>query len=145
MIAAVLDANLIVSGMLVLGGIPNRILAAFANVFQCVSSSVVVTEVLRALNRDRIRRKYSVDPAEVERLRIFLESRPVSVAITARVHGVATHPEDDLILATAVSGQADFLVTGDRHLLALGSYQRVQIVTPRDFLAILEEARDERG
>jgi predicted nucleic acid-binding protein len=42
-----------------------------------------------------------------------------------------------VILATAVSARADYLVTGDRQLLALGEYQGVQMVTPRDFLAIL--------
>ena len=62
----------------------------------------------------------------------------VSVPVTAQVQGVATHPEDDLILATAISGNADYLVTGDRQLLALGSYGGVRIVTPRDFLAILD-------
>jgi predicted nucleic acid-binding protein len=53
------------------------------------------------------------------------------------VQGVASHPEDDLILATAVSAQADYLVTGDRQLLALGEYQGAQIVTPRAFATIL--------
>jgi putative PIN family toxin of toxin-antitoxin system len=138
-IAAALDANTIVSGMLVTEGNPRRVVdAAYAGAVRCISSSVIVAEVLTTLGRGRVLRRYDIDPAEVERLREFLESRPVSVEITARVEGVATHPEDDLILATAVSGQADYLVTGDRQLLALGSYQGVTIVTPRDFLAILE-------
>jgi putative PIN family toxin of toxin-antitoxin system len=138
-IVAALDANMIVSGMLVTVGISSKIIdAAYADVFRCVSSSVIVSEVFRTLGRDRVLRKYRVAQVRTERLREFLESRPVSVDITVEVHGVATHPEDDLILATAVSGQADYLVTGDRQLLALGSYQGVQIVTPRNFLAILE-------
>ena len=58
--------------------------------------------------------------------------------MTAEVHGVATHPEDDLILATAVSAKADYLVTGDKKLRELGSYQGVSIVSPREFLDILE-------
>ncbi len=58
--------------------------------------------------------------------------------ITVTVQGVASHPEDDLILATAVSARADYLVTGDRQLLALGTFQGVQIVSPRDFVAILD-------
>jgi predicted nucleic acid-binding protein len=64
----------------------------------------------------------------------------VAVEITVEVRGVATHPEDDLILATAISARADYLVTGDRQLQALGSYQGVQIVSPRQFLTILQAA-----
>jgi uncharacterized protein len=83
------------------------------------------------------RRKYPLEAAELERLRRFLESDGVRVPISITVSGVASHPEDDLILATAVSAQADYLVTGDRQLLALGEYQGVQIVTPRDFATTL--------
>jgi putative PIN family toxin of toxin-antitoxin system len=56
------------------------------------------------------------------------------------VTGIATHPEDDLILATAVAGHADYLVTGDQQLLALGEFQGVRIVTPAAFLALLGAA-----
>jgi predicted nucleic acid-binding protein len=93
---------------------------------------------LRAFDRDRVRRKYPLDADDIGRLRRFLESDTVRTPITADVLGVATHPEDDLILATAVSAQADYLVTGDRHLLALGMFHGVQIVSPREFLTILD-------
>jgi uncharacterized protein len=53
------------------------------------------------------------------------------------VSGVASHPEDDLILATAASGAADYLVTGDRQLLALGTFYEVRIVSARQFLDTL--------
>jgi putative PIN family toxin of toxin-antitoxin system len=117
---------------------PARILLAALNgLFRCLASDVIVSEVFRTLGRDRVRRKYRLDPARISEIRTFLESRPVLVPITAAVHGVASHPEDDLILATAVSAQADYLVTGDRQLLALGESQGAQIVTPRHFATIL--------
>jgi putative PIN family toxin of toxin-antitoxin system len=137
-IRAVLDANILVSAILVPAGIPARILlAAFAGVFSCLASEVIVSEVLTTIGRDRVRRRYRVDPSWLSQVQRFLESRPVLVPITVDVRGVASHPEDDLILATAVSAQAEYLVTGDRQLLALGQYQGVQIVTPRDFATIL--------
>ena len=58
--------------------------------------------------------------------------------ITVTVNGVATHPEDDLILATALSGQVDYLVTLDQQLLRLGSYGGVAMVSPAAFLSILD-------
>lgn len=57
------------------------------------------------------------------------------------MQGIATHPEDDLILTTALSGGAAFLVTGDHGLLRLGSYEGVSIVTVRAFLAMLPGLR----
>jgi predicted nucleic acid-binding protein len=96
-----------------------------------------VREVFRTLGSHRIRRKYPIDEIDAVRLRAFLESDLAYTPITVHVSGVATHPEDDLVLATAVSAEADYLVTGDRHLLSLGQYQGVRIVTPRDFAAIL--------
>ena len=44
---------------------------------------------------------------------------------------------DDKIVATAVAARAEFLVAGDRHLLALGQYGPIRILTPRRFLDML--------
>ena len=139
MIRAVLDTNTLVSAILVPGGLPARILlAAYANVFLCFSSAVIISEVIRTLGRERIRRKYRLDPGIISRIEAFLSSDPVRVPLTASVRGVASHPEDDLILATALSARADYLVTGDRQLQALRSYEGIQVVSPREFAAILD-------
>lgn len=139
MTTAVLDANTLVSGVLVPQGIPSRLLdAAYARTFVCFSSDAIVAEVVRTLTSERIARKYQVEPATVDRLRGFLESHEVAVPITVQIHGVATHPEDDVILATVLSAGADYLVTGDRQLQKLENYQGVRIVSPRDFLLILQ-------
>lgn len=66
-------------------------------------------------------------------IRLRARLTPLSI----EVHGIATHPEDDLILATALSAPVDYLVTGDRKLQALGVYQGVAILTSRAFLDLL--------
>jgi predicted nucleic acid-binding protein len=58
----------------------------------------------------------------------------IIVPITVDIHGIASHPEDDLVLATAISASADYLVTGDALLLSLGFFRDVQISSPRQFL-----------
>lgn len=55
-----------------------------------------------------------------------------------KVSGLASHPADDLVLDTAVSAGATYVVTGDGPLLRLGVVQGVTIVSPRHFLEILE-------
>ena len=59
--------------------------------------------------------------------------------VTARVSGIATHPEDDVILATAESAQAHYLVTGERKLQRLGAYKEVKILSPSAFLVLRNE------
>ena len=54
------------------------------------------------------------------------------------LRAVPDDPKDDMVVATAVAAKADYLVTGDRrHLLPIGSYEGIQIVTPRQFLDLL--------
>ena len=43
-------------------------------------------------------------------------------------------PDDNKVLETAVVGKCDFLITGDKDLLTLGGYNRIQIVAPAEFL-----------
>ncbi len=56
------------------------------------------------------------------------------------VKGVATHWEDDLVLAAAIAGEADYLVTGDRTLRALQVFGGVRIVSVHEFLDELDAA-----
>lgn len=61
------------------------------------------------------------------------------VAVTSQIAGIASHAEDDLILATAIDGHADYLVTGDAHLRKLEIVRGVAIVSPREFLTVLTQ------
>lgn len=140
MIRAALDANILISGTIVTVGISGQLVdAARARHFVLVTSRPIIDEAIRNLSRDRIRRRYNITPDEIARLRVLLEEEAVLTPLTVQVHGVATHPEDDLILATALSGQANYLVTGDRQLLNLGTYQGVAILSPRAFLVLLAQ------
>lgn len=104
--------------------------------YEMVISEHILVEVERTLTKPYFSRYLT--PADqihaIESLRIDA----TVVEITVVVQGVATHPEDDLILATAMSGQVDYLVTNDRQLLRLGEYQGVRIVNAGEFLSILD-------
>ena len=57
------------------------------------------------------------------------------VQITNTLKGISADPEDDKIIECAVVGSATHIVTGDKHhLLPIGSYQGIPIVTAADFL-----------
>jgi uncharacterized protein len=54
---------------------------------------------------------------------------------------VCRDPDDDWVLATAVAGEADVIVTGDKDLLVLKRHQGIPIVTPRGFFELLQRKR----
>ncbi len=139
MIAAVLDTNVLAPALRGLGNPDNRLGELLrrwqAGDFELIVSRPILDELRRTLANAYFARSLTAD--QRRRAIDVLERRALLVSITVEVHGVATHPEDDLILATAVSATADFLVTGDEKLLQLGSHRGVAIITPRAFLDVL--------
>lgn len=103
--------------------------------FELILSDHLFEEVERTLAKRYFRERLS--PERIADFLKMLAAEATFVALTETVVGVATHPEDDLVLATAASAHADFLVTGDHDLLRLGSFRGTVIVRPRDFLAML--------
>jgi putative PIN family toxin of toxin-antitoxin system len=64
------------------------------------------------------------------------------VAITNTLKAVEADPNDDKVLECAVVAKAAYIVTGDRrHLLPMGSYQNIGIVSAADFLALMSSGR----
>ena len=136
---AVLDANVLVSGIVGLprgNSVPGEILRRwYTDWFELALSTPILSEAIRTLTKSYFSQR--VAPVERQRaLTVFLR-RATIVVPTVAVRGVATHPEDDLVLSTAFCAGADYLVTGDKQLQALGNFQGVAIVSPRDFLDLL--------
>ena len=56
------------------------------------------------------------------------------VELKTKIAAIEEDPTDNIFLACAIDGEADYIISGDHHLLDLGSYEGVQIVRPKDFL-----------
>ena len=142
MIRAVLDTNVLASGLVRSNpqAAPVQLLDAWRDQrFELIYSDEILSELERTLQSPYFARRLSNERIEHDLL--LLADEATFAQPTASVSGVATHAEDDLILATALSASADYLVTGDTKLQALGSYRGVQIVSPRTFLELLEQGR----
>ena len=72
----------------------------------------------------------------VEILAGVSESIPV---IKDVIPTVTRDPKDDYLLAYAMVGEADYLVTGDEDLLVLGKVSQVKIIKPRDFVEVIRD------
>jgi predicted nucleic acid-binding protein len=68
----------------------------------------------------------------------LLRRDAVHTPIMTQVIGIAPTLADDLVLATAVSGEADCLITGDRQFRAINTFRGVKFLTPREFCELLE-------
>jgi putative PIN family toxin of toxin-antitoxin system len=104
--------------------------------YTIVISDHIIEEVRFALSKPFFVSRLAPEVAET--LLVDLEQKADKVDISQSVEGVATHWQDDLVLATALSGHADVLVTGDRELLNLDQPFPFRIISPQEFLSMLE-------
>jgi putative PIN family toxin of toxin-antitoxin system len=142
MFRAVLDANVVVSALIRPEGPCGRILdrvARRAGVRAVVSPSIL-DEYRRSLDYPKVRRRLRLPPAEVsawvDALALVADVVPDERAVVV----VASDPDDDKYFSAALEGRAKHVVSGDRHLLDIGAYEGVRVVTPRDFLDLLERS-----
>src|SRR4051812_21122000 len=140
MIRAVLDTNVLASDALGLTGKmtpPALLLHQWrAGRFQLVISEYIEEELRKALAQPYF--THRIRSQDRELFLILLTKVAERVAIRHRVTGVATHPEDDPILATTLSAQADYLVIGDRRLRErVPTFRRIPLIVAAEFLDIL--------
>jgi putative PIN family toxin of toxin-antitoxin system len=139
MIRAVLDASILVSAVSSPQGKPGQIVRSLVEdrSFALILSPELSAELERALFYPRIRERIRATDDEIRQWVASLSVIAEVVTPTVVVSVVDADPDDDKYVAAALEGRAHYLVSGDTHLLDLTSYQDVQIVTAREFLAIL--------
>ena len=136
MIRAVFDTNVLVSARLSLLGNPARCLA-LANLRQI--ESITCQPILDEFV-EKLISKFDYEPSRAaeaaEQVRKI--SRLVELGEMPRL--VPDDPDDDKIVQCALVGGASHIVSGDKHLLALKSYQAIGILRPADFLSLAAAA-----
>ncbi len=144
---AVLDTNVIISGLMGVSGPPRNIIDAWLDDrFTLVTSLPLVRELAYVLAYPRIAERLRSSQAEVDFLVAAMLTQAEVVPGALTLPGVARDPKDDAVVACAVEGAAGFVVSGDEELLGLCVYQDVEMITPRGFVDILEKAiRRKRG
>jgi len=135
---AVLDTNILCSALLTPGGPTDRLYGAWREGrFQLMTSEEQLEEFRRVARYPRLRTFIEPSAAgamhnELRRLAVLIVKLPVVDA--------SADPADNFLLAMAQAGEADVLVTGDKHdLLSLKVFQRTRIITARQFLTRLGE------
>jgi uncharacterized protein len=140
---AVLDTTVLVSAFLNPnpGGVSFEVLRfAKDGTYALWVSDDILDEVAQTLiTHERIRRRYSYpDAAIVEFCKEV--SRLATVVGDLPAIEIVRDPNDDMILACAIAAGADYLVTRDKDLLALGTHEAVRVIKPEAFLQVLRSA-----
>jgi uncharacterized protein len=121
------------------GGKPAEVIkAAEQGKVRLFTSEEIVREISHVLNYPKLRKVYQAEEMCHEELIEAILKIVRFVKVTRRVKVVLEHPADDKFIECALEAKADYIVSGDRHLLKVGAYKKIQIVSVNEFLRVLE-------
>ncbi len=132
----VLDINVLVSAMITKGKPKELWLKAVRKEFDTISSRKIISDFLQVISRKKFQR-YVKERDVVDFLEAFNATAKL-VDVKSKLRVVKQDPDDDVILATAYDGHADYIVSGDKHLLALKEFKSIRIVTVDEMFKILK-------
>jgi putative PIN family toxin of toxin-antitoxin system len=138
--SVVVDTTVLISGFITPEGVSANLLeqARAGACTLCLSREIIEEMRSRLLYRRRIRERYQYADAGVQQHCDDLEVACRLITDLPPVTGVVRDPNDDMVVACALKADADYIVTRDKDLLSLGTYEGIRIVTPRQFLDLLD-------
>jgi len=138
----VLDTNVWVSAM-IWGGSPASVIrAAEDDRIVIIISEAIVEEIAHILAYHRLREIYEEVAVKREELVETVLRIGKIVEVKTRLNIVREDSSDNKFLECALDGGADYVVSGDEHLLRIGHYQRIRIVSVIQFLEILDKSKN---
>jgi putative PIN family toxin of toxin-antitoxin system len=133
MVRVVADTNVFISALM-FGGLPGTFLdLALLQSFRLVTSPALLDEL-----DEKLRLKFGLSPNDADLVRAQLQSSAVVVKPTVILAVIKDDPDDNRVLECAAAGEANYIVSGDRHLLQLRSYEGIPILTVRQFMDAVE-------
>ena len=125
----VLDTNVLPSA-LVFGGRPRQVIELLARgLIDVVISEEILTEMRR-----HVTNKFPAFTDDLVKFEILLEQDSETVRLGSITITLCRDPDDNRIIETAVLGSCNYIVSGDKDLLILKTYEDIQILKPAEFL-----------
>lgn len=134
-IRAVIDTNVVVSALL-FEGVSGKLIPLWQNnQIKPLVSKQIIGEYITVLAYP----KFALTEGEIHFL-VYNEILPyVDVVLPETTDAIVyADPSDDKFIHCAISGKAKYIISGDRHLLSLGQYRRIKIITPSELLSVID-------
>lgn len=144
MLRAVLDTNIIVSGAIMDRGDPFQILKSWEKGdFVVIVSEPILQEIDRVFHYSHIKNKKHLNERDIKTILHTLRRYGFNTPAEIQIEAIPEDPEDNKFITAAVEGEASYIVSGDRHLKKLESYRGIKIVSPSEFVQVLDEQYSE--
>ena len=128
---AIIDTNVFVSGIFWEGNFCSQIIDKWKNKkFELVSSMDILKEFAETLRNFKIQ----MSDEMIEEWRNLIIESSVIINPKIKLNVIKEDPDDNKFLEAGISGNADLIISQDKHLLKLKSYQGIKIITPKEFL-----------
>jgi putative PIN family toxin of toxin-antitoxin system len=129
----VLDTNIFISGIF-WTGCPHKIIESWkGGKFALITSTDIISELVKVLGDFKIRLP---DDAIREWADLIVENSEI-VEPKERIDAVKDDPDDNMFIEAAVAGNADYIISQDKHLLRLRQFRKIRIITPEEFDKII--------
>ena len=125
----VLDTNVLISAIFWRGA-PYKIIV---NALKKKYSLCLSTEILNELE-EKLRLKFKFPENKIEDHIEIIKEYGIIIRPTVRTNAVKEDPDDNKVLECAVEGKADYIISGDNHLLKIKEFNGIKILTPKEFL-----------
>jgi putative PIN family toxin of toxin-antitoxin system len=130
----VIDTNIIVSGIIQKKGYPYNVVKSWENGnIILITSLKLIDEVKKVFFYPKIKEKFKLEYSEINHVVQNLLKYSVTITNLPVINFIKTDPSDNIILSTAEEGKANFIITGDSHLLTLKNYKGIEIITAKHF------------
>ncbi|MBM4402420.1 MAG: putative toxin-antitoxin system toxin component, PIN family [Candidatus Cloacimonetes bacterium] len=137
MLKIVLDTNNFISSQINKKGPSAEIFSLWEKgVIQILTSNFQLAELKRVLSYFRIQKKYKLSKFTIEKIITLIRKQAEIVYPLETPKIIVTDIDDNQILAIAKEGNADYLISGDQHLLALKKYRQTKILPAAEFVEL---------
>ena len=126
----VLDTNVLISAIMFGGKSRDILEMGISGKIRIATSQDILKELAEVL----VDKKFRSSVLFVQQTIHELSEISELVIMTGKINFIKEDPDDNRILECAVSSKADYIVSGDKHLLSLKNFKKIKIYSPSDFL-----------
>ena len=132
---AIIDTNVFISGIFWEGNFCSEIIDKWKNKkFELISSPEILEEFIETLKNFKIQMSNEM----VEEWKNLIIKNSTIVEPSIRLNIIKDDPDDNKFLEAGISGNADLIISQDKHLLKLKDYQKIKIINPEEALLLIK-------